>query len=158
MLSDRSCVHCNTEKRARLYAADPEKFRAVRRAQYAANPEPEKIVARVRSAEWRKANPGHKGNRLAKNKWKENNAGKVRADTVKRRTAKINRTPAWLDIVQNAEIEFTYIYCAALRSVGMDYHVDHVVPLQGNIASGLHTPWNLQVIHARENESKGNRI
>lgn len=90
--------------------------------------------------------------------WKLNNIGKVRADTAKRRLSKMQRTPPWLDVVQNAEIEFTYEYCAVLRSIGLNYHVDHIVPLQGKFVSGLHVPWNLQVIPAEENIQKANRF
>jgi hypothetical protein len=102
--------------------------------------------------EWRTK---HKENNQT---WKLNNIGKVRADVVKRRVSKMQRTPPWLDVVQNAEIEFTYKYCAALRSIGLNYHVDHIVPLQGKTVSGLHVPWNLQVIPAEENIRKANRF
>ena len=39
LLSDRSCVECNKEKRARYYKENPEKHREARRQAYAANPE-----------------------------------------------------------------------------------------------------------------------
>lgn len=37
-------------------------------------------------------------------------------------------------------------------------HVDHVVPLNGDSFSGLHVPWNLQILPASANIKKGNRL
>jgi hypothetical protein len=37
-----------------------------------------------------------------------------------------------------------------------DATLDHIVPLQGEPVSGLHGPWKVQVIPARDNESKSN--
>jgi hypothetical protein len=76
--------------------------------------------------------------------------------TTNYRSAKSARMPKWLNAGELFELESVYTYCSALRKIGLDYHVDHVVPLRGKSISGLHVPWNLQVLFGRENMSKGN--
>ena len=168
-----TCIECRRlNERSRYYAdsaqtkqrikekyqRNAEVLKARRRAAYAANPEREKNIATVSSAEWRKANPNHEGAKQAKLAWKQSNPGKVRADTVRRRTAKLQRTPAWLTVDDYWMLEQAY-ELAALRTkmFGFSWHVDHIIPLQGKLVSGLHVPTNVRVIPGFENVQKANR-
>lgn len=91
--------------------------------------------------------------------WARRNSARVLGWARQRQLAKIKRTPAWLTDDDHWMIEQAY-ELAALRTkmFGMVWHVDHVLPLRGKTVSGLHTPYNLQVILGSENCRKGNRV
>ena len=65
---------------------------------------------------------------------------------------------AWPEWCAN-DIEFKFIYDGAkvLRSHGLHVHVDHIVPLINPLVCGLHVPWNLTYLPAKENMSKSNK-
>jgi 5-methylcytosine-specific restriction endonuclease McrA len=66
--------------------------------------------------------------------------------------------PSSLTAEQEQQIKDFYWLAKDLTAVsGETYHVDHIVPLQGKNVCGLHVPWNLQVLPADINLSKGNR-
>lgn len=76
----------------------------------------------------------------------------------KREIAKINRTPKWLSEKEYSYIKTLYELSNRLsKCLGILHHVDHIIPLQGELVSGLHTPTNLQVIPSKLNLSKGNK-
>lgn len=104
--------------------------------------EANKARAHARQKEWREAN---------RDQWNTDMA----AATRKRQAAKLLRVPSWADHNRIKEI---YAKAAQLRELGLEVDVDHIVPLQGHLASGLHTHDNLQILLASNNRSKRNAV
>lgn len=152
LVSNQTCCECNRLKVVAWQKSNPEK-------------------AKAKTDRWRDKHPGEAKKRA--NDWYYANKDKhketmtalfkrrpsFRAELSSRaRADKFSRTPDWLTEDEKWMIGQAY-ELAALRSkiTGLDWHVDHVVPLRGKFVSGLHTPYNLQVIPAIVNMRKGNR-
>jgi hypothetical protein len=89
--------------------------------------------------------------------WRQNNSHKTRGYCAKRRASKLLATPGWLTAEQHAQIEQIYFKAFVMeQETGTKYEVDHIVPLQGAEVSGLHVPWNLQILTVADNRRKGN--
>ena len=105
---------------------------------------------------WRKANPDKE--RASIDRWQKANPDKLNATCAKRRATKLHATPPWLTSTQIKQIERYYMVAKWIESILHEpIQVDHIVPLQGNNVSGLHVPWNLQLLTAQKNKIKGNR-
>lgn len=106
-----------------------------------------------RMGEYRERN--HQKIQLAQSKWQKKNRDRCRAIKAKRRALKLQATPSWADLAAIREIYRTAY--AMTQSNGVEYQVDHIVPLNSEIVCGLHCEDNLQIITASDNRSKGNR-
>jgi len=74
-----------------------------------------------------------------------------------REARKLKACPEWLTEQQRDDIQRMYDLRDKFRKIfGVDYHVDHIVPLQGKNVCGLHVPWNLQILEASMNLKKSN--
>jgi len=97
---------------------------------------------------WHKRQLDHR--RAKGREWKKLNPDKVAA------AGKNKAKPAWLPRLALDEVY------AKRREVsertGVEHHVDHIVPLHGKTVCGLHVPWNLQVLPAKENHTKNDRL
>ena len=116
----------------------------------------EKRTAIVNS--WRERNPDKvkEYSKKAGQKWASANKGKRLASVRARQLAQKHRTPLW---VNKQELEEFYMESARLtKETGVLHEVDHIVPLQGETVSGLHVPWNLQILTRSANRSKGNKL
>ena len=99
---------------------------------------------------WRKENPV-----LAKqyrDTWAKKNVPKLRAKGMRRYVSQTQQTPKWLNPAHKAEIEGFYLFCQLFKG----FQVDHIVPIRGKTVSGMHVPWNLQVLTCEENRVKRN--
>lgn len=163
-----TCKDCNKAASLKWAKDNPEKINA-RNAVWAKN-NPEKNRQRIkkwraknsekvnaRERELRAQNPARYLARIKK--WQSKNKSVVVFHIAKRRAAKKNACPAWLSAIDFAQIqEFYDVALAKTMQTGIKHNVDHIVPLQGKNVSGLHVPWNLQVITARDNFSKNNKF
>ena len=131
--------------------ANPEKW-AEQSKKYAQK-YPEKCIAKTKA--WIANNPIKAAESSRKSRIKH--AGRVQANKAKYRASKKNRTPIWTSATNLFEMQCIYTYRTALQAIGLNYEVDHIIPLQGKMVSGLHTPENLQVITTEQNRLKNNR-
>jgi len=100
-------------------------------------------------------------NRIANKDWREKNRSrkdvqeKRNAYNAERNKAKKDRTPPWLTREQKKLIRSFEVEARRLTDeTGILHHVDHIAPTLGANISGLHVPWNLQIITAEDNVKK----
>lgn len=83
------------------------------------------------------------------------NLGIRAANNAKRHATKLNATPSWANLEQ---IKRIYAACAKITErTGIEHHVDHIIPLQGENVCGLHVENNLAIIPAKMNLQKSNK-
>ena len=92
---------------------------------------------------------------IRKKLYRNKNKHIINANAAKRRASKLFRTPKWLTEIDMSRIKSIYNQAGLLTKLNNElWVVDHIIPLQGKLVSGLHMPDNLQLMRARDNESK----
>jgi hypothetical protein len=156
------------ERNRQRHAANPEKHRAVAMRFYWDNWE----TCRQWRKDWWQANKeenqkkqreAYKQNRevflSASRRWKAKNKDRISIYNAMKRPEREERlrkaTPDWVDM-DAIILKYKERDCMT-QVTGLPHHVDHKVPLKGENICGLHVPWNLRVIPARDNLSKSNK-
>ena len=160
----KTCTKCNLEKAFDAFHKDKTHKDGYRsfckacvslytRKHYVKNRE--RIVANVYA--WIEANRDKHNAKCCR--WAKQNRDSVNARTARRYASKTKATPKWLTPDDRWMIQEAY-GLAQLRTkmLGVKYEVDHIIPLRGKSAMGLHVPWNLQVIPVSANRRKSNGV
>ena len=72
-------------------------------------------------------------------RWRRENSGIINNLTALRRATKLQATPRWLTKEHLEQIKKFYIESKRLTvETGIQYNVDHIIPLRGENVSGLH--------------------
>lgn len=182
--SNNSCTECNKGKAAlrveymkqyrsaniervrehqRRYAEkNAERETQRKRAYYLAN----KAEHNERSRLYRQANADRirayiaawlAENRTLRAEYFKEHYRRNRAEYIKRarqrETGLVRATPSWANL---SAIRHIYAVAGRMRDAGHDVHVDHFIPLQGDLVCGLHIATNLRIMQARTNLQKRN--
>lgn len=182
-MSSGCCVQCAKDRATAQYEARKEHILAYQRERYArladkikgdvrarrlSNPAQAKARRkadydknrdryRADASAWAKENAARQ--RETQRAWRAANPHKVNHQAAMYHALRLKRRPPWLTKAHRSAIRAVYREARRLtQDTGIQHHVDHIVPLRGRDVSGLHVPWNLQVLTAKENITKSNRL
>lgn len=129
-----------------------EKCKQADRDKYARN----RDAVKKRVSEYQKNYP--EVNRKASKKYRDATPEKQAAKAARRRAVLLKAIPSWSDEFDKFFIQEIYDLAAKRTELlGIDFAVDHIVPLNSEIVCGLHCGSNLQILSASENSRKSNR-
>lgn len=132
------------------YQVNKEYYKASASRWAKENPEKRKAIAQ----RWVKENPEKRYE--TQRRGRLNNPGLYAAHYKMRQQRKRQAMPAWAD--QDA-IRAIYDRCAEIvKQTGIPHDVDHFYPLKNDRVCGLHNEYNLRIVTAFENRSKGNKF
>jgi hypothetical protein len=137
-VKDRKCSECERNAKGEKYKlSDPEAVRVKKQASYERTKKHHLVQKRI---------------------YRQANKGKINALVAARKKHIKQRTPKWFGLEERWVVKEVYELAASrTKMTGFAWHVDHIVPLQGGIVSGLHVMNNLQVIPGVDNIKKKNR-
>ena len=148
----KTCSVCKKEKSLTdFYKQKDGKFGVTSRCKCCLLESNKKYITKEKSAEyarnWRAKDNNAKLSREYTRLWRKNNLAYDAFRAATYRATKKQATPIWADLNKIKQI---YLNCP------VGYHVDHIIPLRGTLASGLHVETNLQYLPAKDNLSKRN--
>lgn len=136
-------------KRRELYKENPQHYRNLR-IQYSSR---NRDVLLQRQRENRAKNPDKQREYRVKYREKHNKS------LAKRRAAKLQAIPSWFSEFDEFAFNQAYELAAERKQeTGIEWHVDHMIPLRARKCCGLHCADNIQVIPSVMNLEKNNKM
>lgn len=127
-ISNRQCLECERLKERKWNKTNPDKVKISFHRWYANNAEKVKLQS---------------------DNWKQEHSDRFRA--IRRNSEAKRRIRDRLKFGQDGILDF-YNNCP------VGYEVDHIIPLNGKLVSGLHVIWNLQYLKKIDNQKKSNKF
>ncbi len=153
-----SCVECLKVEWAKGNETRADYFREYNKSEAGQKAKREYYEKNRAAVIEKAANRSPEERRAARNRHKERNPDLYKELVSLRRRRFRHATPKWLTPEDKLEIRLKYRLAIEMtRRTGVRYAVDHIVPLLGDAVSGLHVPWNLEVITQEENLKKSNK-
>ena len=150
-----TCKVCAKEKAIKWGRDNPEKKKENSLRHYKDNKDD--YIERANLCNWQRKNRERVNQNNKKRYWL--NRSLYVSRLAEKRARRFQATPDWLSFEQKEQIKSVYNLASELtKQTGVPYQVDHIIPLNNPIVCGLHVPWNLQALPAKENMSKGNRV
>lgn len=140
-------------RRCHSAAATEYKRGATAKASRKAHYEKNKDLVLEQSRAWLAANRERKANTTKA--WTQANRARASYNARRYQLSRLRAIPPWADQTKTDAI---YLEALAMRGLGIAVEVDHIVPLRGQLVSGLHWHGNLRLILSSDNKAKSNKL
>lgn len=167
-VSNFTCLECQKDKAKKNYKKDPEKWINRRMSYYQNNKDSERQKMKAYYTDnYEKQNSDRKKryyedvekNRRYSREWAKNNKLLRKINHVNRKKKIIQATPSWFAELDQFVLSEAYLLAdLRYKLTGIDWQVDHMVPINAKNVCGLHVWNNFQVIPAYLNNSKKNKL
>lgn len=157
---DKKCVACHLDISRKRYENHSESINAGRRGKPQAPRvfTPKQVAVNSERRRLRYLRDKKKVARQSR-EYVQANKGKYRERRQRRRAAELNSIPSWFGELDDFVItEASALAEQRKAETGINWHVDHMIPLQAKNACGLHCAENIQVIPEVINLHKLNRL